>query len=272
MLDWIIKHKWAVALICCLIFLLPLIIVHTLFQWDSHIPWLEAETWTAGEVLSYISGFMTLLGTIILGIITVKQSNNAQDVNKRLTEENLQLQKIMAQNLYPIVAIEDASAFATECMKPDFSLTSEFSYSKGYFAVVGIRGPRNSQGYVFDIQVNYDNDANKFKYKKVIEFSLCNLSSAVIRYISFERIHIFGNEGIRYLECVNRNGTSSSSDARLGCSTLLKQGDSLKGRITIFFNSEAAKAIWDNPQKLSGLGMHIYITNKSITMLNSKKS
>ena len=47
----------------------------------------------AGDALSYVSGFQALFGTVILGIITVEQGQDAQKVNERLSEENNKLQK-----------------------------------------------------------------------------------------------------------------------------------------------------------------------------------
>lgn len=64
-------------------------VVNILFKFSSAFP---AE-WSAGDALSYVSGLQALLGTIILGIITVEQGQDAQEVNRRLSEENNRLQK-----------------------------------------------------------------------------------------------------------------------------------------------------------------------------------
>lgn len=84
-LNWIKTHKTLVAIITVLVFALPLVVVHFLFKWHSGIPWLEAE-WLAGDVLGYIAGFEALLGTIILGLVSVHQTDEANATNDRLME------------------------------------------------------------------------------------------------------------------------------------------------------------------------------------------
>ena len=54
-----------------------------------------------------------LLGTIILGVITVEQGQDAQRVNERLSEENNKLQKIMTQKLLPVVKMINPSCKPT---------------------------------------------------------------------------------------------------------------------------------------------------------------
>ena len=95
-LNWIKTHKILVAIITILVFALPLVVVHFLFKWHSGIPWLEAE-WLAGDVLGYIAGFEALLGTVVLGFVTVYQSDKANEENERLNKENNFLQKISIQ-------------------------------------------------------------------------------------------------------------------------------------------------------------------------------
>lgn len=77
-LNWIKTHKTLVAIITVLVFALPLVVVHFLFKWHSGIPWLEAE-WLAGDVLGYIAGFEALLGTVVLGSVTIYQSTPRSD-------------------------------------------------------------------------------------------------------------------------------------------------------------------------------------------------
>lgn len=81
------KYKWLlIALLMISIIAIPMV-VNVLFKFSSAFP---AE-WSAGDALSYVSGLQALLGTIILGIITVEQGQDAQEVNRRLSEENNRL-------------------------------------------------------------------------------------------------------------------------------------------------------------------------------------
>lgn len=82
--DWIAKHKILIIVIMVIAFFLPLIVVNLLFKWKSGIPFIEAE-WSAGELLTYISGAETLLGTLFLGYITIRQTEKIE-LEKRLVE------------------------------------------------------------------------------------------------------------------------------------------------------------------------------------------
>lgn len=69
--EWIAKHKVWTTVICFAIFALPLIIVHVLYKWYLGIELLIPE-WEPGDVLSYIAGFETLIGTLLLGYLTLR--------------------------------------------------------------------------------------------------------------------------------------------------------------------------------------------------------
>lgn len=72
-MDWIKKHKKLTFIMGLLVFALPLIIVQFLFKWQSGVYWLESG-WGAGDLLSYIAGFETLLATSILSYVALSQT------------------------------------------------------------------------------------------------------------------------------------------------------------------------------------------------------
>ena len=104
------KYKWLLIALLMISMIAVPIVVNILFKFSSAFP---AE-WSAGDALSYVSGFQALFGTVILGIITVEQGQDAQKVNERLSEENNKLQKIMAQKLLPVVKMTNPSCKPTE--------------------------------------------------------------------------------------------------------------------------------------------------------------
>ena len=65
-LEFIRKHSKITVILIILCSLLPLIVVHILFKWNSGIAFLVAE-WSAGELLGYIGTLLSFWGTIILG-------------------------------------------------------------------------------------------------------------------------------------------------------------------------------------------------------------
>lgn len=104
--EWIAEHKIWTAIICAVIFALPLVIVHVLYKWYLGIDWLIPE-WEPGDILTYVAGFEAFIGTVFLGIISYEQNRKADEANKRLTEENNYFQKIMSQKLVPVVQLTD---------------------------------------------------------------------------------------------------------------------------------------------------------------------
>ena len=86
-LERIKKHKKMTFGLCIFVFLFPLVAVHVLFKINAINNWFAA-TWSAGELLAYIAGFEAFLGTVVLGAITVYQSDKANEANERLSKEN----------------------------------------------------------------------------------------------------------------------------------------------------------------------------------------
>lgn len=87
---WIKKHKMKTILVIIGMFLVPLIVVHLLFKWDTGYDFISAE-WSAGDLIGYIAGFEAFAGTVILGTIAVWQTYKANQTNDNLlslTEEN----------------------------------------------------------------------------------------------------------------------------------------------------------------------------------------
>lgn len=89
-IEWIMTHKFVSTIIMLALFLVPLLIVHLLFLWDSPCTWLSAK-WKAGDLIGYIAGFEAFIGTTILGIVAVWQTEKANDTSDKmllLTIEN----------------------------------------------------------------------------------------------------------------------------------------------------------------------------------------
>lgn len=126
---WIQAHKAQTACIIFTAFILPLIIVHILFKLTTDIDWFVAK-WEAGDVLAYIAGFEALLGTVILGLITVKQSQDAQEMNECLSRENNYLQKISVQRLLPFIKIPKVIVEDSREIKTQYVTSNSVSISE----------------------------------------------------------------------------------------------------------------------------------------------
>ena len=92
-LTWLKKHKVITFIIAFLVFCGPLIIVHALFKYHPVNTFWTAE-WTAGDVIGYIAGFEALVGTVMLGIVSIslaKQANTTNDKILNITRETEKL-------------------------------------------------------------------------------------------------------------------------------------------------------------------------------------
>lgn len=158
-----VKYKWLlIALLMISIIAIPMV-VNILFKFSSAFP---AE-WSAGDALSYVSGLQALLGTIILGIITVEQGQDAQEVNRRLSEENNRLQKIMSQKLLPAVKLTNPSCKPTMLHRGALSYVPQ---SKQFRIIRSYYGD-SVQHETSEIRVNIDSLVEEIKYIKTIEFT-----------------------------------------------------------------------------------------------------
>lgn len=99
--DWIKNHKGKAIAIIIAMFIVPMIVVHLLFKWKTDIYLVQAD-WNSGDVLTYIGGFYSFLGTTILSILAIWQNDV---INKKNDEYNKKLQEIEIKLNMPIFDI-----------------------------------------------------------------------------------------------------------------------------------------------------------------------
>jgi len=253
-LAWIKKHKLLTFVFCVLVFIFPLLVVHALFKTEASNSWFVA-TWGAGELLAYIAGFETLFGTIFLGLLTVNLTDQANEINERLGKENINLQRIMAQKLMPILRMEFAHVFKSTIVKSVpklFPQKTEFlrttTYSDSAYSSV-------SHKVYVNIDVGTENKDHV--YVKQINFRLVNISDTIIRHISLDHIQIIGYENkTQPILCKNE----ATGD---GIPTLITTDESVDVMLILYTKSEEWASVWDNP--LGGLALTLYVTNTSIS-------
>lgn len=96
--DWLKKHKIMSFVISVTIFVLPLIIINLLFKIDALNKFFIAE-WSAGELLGYIGAFYALVGTIILGGLSLYQNKLFKDESDKSGQElNNAIEKLAKAN------------------------------------------------------------------------------------------------------------------------------------------------------------------------------
>lgn len=250
--KWIRAHKVATAVICITIFALQAIVVHALHKWYVGVPWLAA-TWSSGDMLAYVAGFEAFLGTIFLGLVSLEQNRRAEETNKRLSEENNYLQRIMSQKLVPVVKIcslISAPSRKNEIVLPVFPKVRTFTKMAQY-------NSGKSQESVQVIRINVDVESGAPAYIKTLTCSVFNVSEAIIRHFCVDDIEITGyQDTFSPIHCLNE-------EPRNGISSLFSTGNMFTLRVEVYFNSEEKRRIWDSD--LGGLAMTIFSTNTTIT-------
>ena len=229
-----VKYKWLlIALLMISIIAIPMV-VNILFKFSSAFP---AE-WSAGDALSYVSGLQALLGTIIL--------------NRRLSEENNRLQKIMSQKLLPAVKLTNPSCKPTMLHRGALSYVPQ---SKQFRIIRSYYGD-SVQHETSEIRVNIDSLVEEIKYIKTIEFSLQNISESIIRHIQVDSVDIVGFQGKTELVACRNFGQG-------GIGTLLATGDSVDVSLKLYSNNAIYKELWDDD--LAGVAVVMHLTNTTIS-------
>jgi hypothetical protein len=84
LLKYITEHKIISVIIAVVIFILPIIIVHSLFKIATPYKWLVAE-WDAGDLLSYCGAVLGAAATIVEIILTIKFTSENQKSERKLS-------------------------------------------------------------------------------------------------------------------------------------------------------------------------------------------
>lgn len=249
------KHKISTLIVCIGMFFLPLIFVHIIFKWNSEIDWLSAE-WSAGEVLQYIAGFETFIGTVVLGLVTVYQ-------NTKLSKENNYLQKISVQRSLPLVQVTSTTV--------ERSHGIEKSYSKEKASTVEVEEIVTPQKRAIHLRTYLpllDNQTDH--YLKTVKITISNIADSAIGQIRVDRIEFskfkYNDDVVDAVCCLGKKGINYMS-------RILLPGDSFEITIDIFFNNILYKEFWEYSQGISvgNFDMCLYFTNTSLSGIEYKE-
>lgn len=254
--DWIKNHKTTTLLVCIVMFFLPLILIHIFFKWNSGIGWLSAE-WSAGDVLAYIAGFEAFIGTIVLGFVTVYQSEKASRENERLSRENNFLQRISVQRLLPLVSVKsitiERSCITTKLYSQDKASTVEVADT-----VTSEKRETHLRTYLPRLGNQID------RYYKRVKLAIKNISDIAICQISVDRIEF---SGFKYQDEIASKVCCIGTENAKYISWLLLSENSLEITVDIFFDNSLYKKFWEfeDTTSIGNFDMCLYITNKSLS-------
>lgn len=249
-MDWVKEHPRQAILIVVAMFLIPLIIVHLLFKWNTGIEFLGAE-WDAGDLLAYIAGFETLLGTLILGLITVKQAERADAVNEQLSKENNKLQMVAIQKLIPVLRVDSVEVSDSDIVDHSYIRFNNLITVAEHFT--GDSFDNSIETYIKQI-------GNTEAYKKSV---LIVLENIVIRKISIDKIVFPGfklcGHKVDAITCIGDKSYKSIE-------ALLMPGEKLHITINIYYDHPLCKNFWEfnSRSSVGEFNMCIFATNTSM--------
>lgn len=191
-------------------------------------------------------GYMAYFGTVLLGAISFVQNLNAQDANKRLTEENNNLQKIMAQSLMPTVRIENLETFPIKAA----SISKTRFPDEETFSIVRI-----VEDALPEVIVNVD-VKNQPLYEKQVLFRIKNISDSFIRHIAIDHIQVCGIKD-HFSSIICNNNIKGNGFGGLYC-----PNEAFDVEMLFYTNDKVKAELWDN--YLGGISFILYLTNTSM--------
>lgn len=253
LLEWLKNHKQKLPLILICAIVLPPLAIHVLFSVPAPCSFLQAK-WGAGDLLAYLAGLLSLSGTIILGIITVYQTKQANDLSLQLAKENNALQKISIQNQLPVVRIDNVNISRTS------SSTDKNLVECGEIQCYSeIRGDDSSRKVIFTLCAS-----KKPKFQKQIKFSITNVSDTSIKSIRFVKVEFSGfNDGKNSGDPISISGNENYNIHKM----LLLPKEKIEIEIKILLDDENRYNFWEyiDYRRIGSFDMNMYIENTSIS-------
>lgn len=247
LMNWVRKHIPLCVLLCVCVLVVPIIIVHILFSMEAPTVWISAK-WSAGDLLAYIAGFESFAGTMVLGIIAVYQTKQAN-----------RLQKTSVQGMQPLLSVSSMQFY-------EMSTSVERTVDGRTFF-------RLTDSYVdsaFLPEVNiYMGDA-KVKYLKKFRMTIMNVSDTPISRIAFDQIEFpnIQSEGTgkikEVLEKEKPRVIHSEEGVKNTIDCLLPPRGTLDICVGIYFGDRITHKCWRNLDGDGRFNMNLILKNDSI--------
>jgi hypothetical protein len=255
LMTWVRKH----IPLCVLLFVCalagPIVIVHILFSMEAPTSWISAK-WSAGDLLAYIAGFESFVGTMVLGIIAVYQTKQAN-----------RLQKTSVQGMQPLLSISSMQFYATTTCKgiavggrTFFELTDSYVDS-AFLPEVTI--------YIGDAEI---------KYLKKFRMTILNASDTPISRIVFDQIEFpnFPSEGIDKIKEVGKIEKSravySVEKSRNAIDCFLPPRGTFDVNVKIYFGDRITQKCWRNRDGDGRFSVNLILKNDSVYGVSCKES
>ena len=113
------KRKVCISVICIFLIVgVPIVIQFVSLIHTSN--GFLIEKWTAGELLNYYGTILTFLGTIILGIIAVRQNDQIKEISDESNKLNLRMLKLEECARKSYVSLKDISLSSNNVVTAKF--------------------------------------------------------------------------------------------------------------------------------------------------------
>ena len=181
--------------------------------------------------------------------------NAAVDDNDQNPVKSVQSLEIISQAFIPFVELNNIRACPTCIISNKKAMPEKESFTL-YKKSSSFTGCINCAM----INVDVDSEDTKPIWEKEITFQLCNISDAIIRFVSIDDIEISGyNNHFQSIRC--KNHTKGS-----GFSQIINKGQWLNIYFELFFCNDEIYQCWTNDA--GGTAFTIFITTTTVTGLS----
>lgn len=240
-IKFVKKHLFFCFLIFICALVVPLIVVHILFSIEASTEWLSAK-WSAGDLLTYIAGFESFSGTIILGIIAVCQ-----------TRQSNRLQETSIHPILPFFKVASVHIF-------DLSYVGNQRRRNNFFEVAD---SFEESMYVPQVNVYLQSDqgADVKTFLKKVRISFVNISNVPIVRTTIFNITISGKINItaESRESLGNDGRNHNHDIN----HLILPKDTLDVDLNIYSNSRTLQKDWRNHDGSGRFKIQVILKNYS---------
>lgn len=183
--KWIEDHKIKTVCLIILVFVSPIILIQAAYSFPSFIP-SYVSPFSAGDLLGYFGAFIATLGTVTLGLIAVKQSEEITTLNIKANEPYLAyrcdffdlyftlLLKNRSDNITRSLNLNKASLFPKQDnakkIELKFDINHIYQLKENDYHGVNLNCEKENipSAFILEINVSYQDRLGFYYYKKII--------------------------------------------------------------------------------------------------------
>lgn len=174
-----------IIILCILLAVIPVVIIHILFKWNSGKQWLIAE-WSSGEILNYLGTILSFIGTVILGACSFKISKQTKIISEKLFEKEMQ-ESIPFVNIMPKITIK--SKKLESCMTKFENIQTISSTNAMYIEKISLSKEQAKQHHFIEYLIKFS-----FKNTSNVQIKKAIISTDSLRVMKAENDNLIISE------------------------------------------------------------------------------